>query len=104
MGDGNFKYNPKEFHNQGQLYTLRAIVSSEAHPVVYALMQSIVVRAYETLLKCVRDAMLRRFAGTGTLALTETWIFDYEVSAIIATKNVFGAAPGTIKVCPGLPP
>ncbi|KAH9382580.1 hypothetical protein HPB48_010346 [Haemaphysalis longicornis] len=34
FGDGNFKYNPDEFHNPGQLYTLHAVVNGEAQPVV----------------------------------------------------------------------
>lgn len=40
LGDGNFKYNPMEFHNPGRLYTLHSIVKGEAQPVIYALMQS----------------------------------------------------------------
>lgn len=100
LGDGNFKYNPKEFHNPGQLYTLHAVVNGEAQPVVYALMQASDVRAYETLLTCVRDAMVRKFGDIGALGTSTTWIYDYEAAVLMATQNVFGTASGTPKVSP----
>ncbi|KAG0431102.1 hypothetical protein HPB47_022090 [Ixodes persulcatus] len=80
LGDGNYKYNPMEFHNPGQLYTLHAVVKGEAQPVVYALMQS-----------CDTP----EFGNVGTLSTTATWIFDFELAAIQATKQVFGTAAGT---------
>lgn len=100
LGDGNFKYNSKEFHNPGQLYTLHAVVNGEAQPIVYALMQALDVRAYEVLLTCLKDAMIRRFGIIGALATTTTWIFDYEAAVIIATKNVFSTTSSTPKVSP----
>ncbi|KAG0422392.1 hypothetical protein HPB47_001780, partial [Ixodes persulcatus] len=69
LGDGNLKYNPKEFHNPGQLYILHAVVNGEAQPVVYALMQASDVRAYETLLTCVGDAMDTRLREAGAEAV-----------------------------------
>ncbi|KAG0413969.1 hypothetical protein HPB47_008872 [Ixodes persulcatus] len=95
LGDGNYKYNPMEFHNPGQLYTLHAVVKGEARLVVYALMQSCDTRAYETFLKVVKDAMERKFGNVETLSTTATWIFDFELAAIQATKQVFGTAAGT---------
>ncbi|KAH9375808.1 hypothetical protein HPB48_009864 [Haemaphysalis longicornis] len=98
LGDGKFKYNPNEFHNTGQLYTLHAVVNGEGQPVVYALTQALHVRAYEVLLTCLKDAMMRRFGSLGALATTTTWIFDYEAAVIMATKSVLGTSSSTPKI------
>ncbi|KAG0428879.1 hypothetical protein HPB47_024151 [Ixodes persulcatus] len=77
LGDGNFKYNSKEFHNPGQLYTLHAVVNGESQPIVYMLMQALDI--------------------IGALATTTPCIFDNEAAVIIATKNVFSTTSGTPK-------
>lgn len=91
----NLKYNPKEFHSPGQLYTLHSIVKGEAQPVIHALMQSCDTRAYEALLSVVKDAMEDKFGNVGTLSTTATWLFDFECAAVQAARNVFGVTQGT---------
>ncbi|XP_064472579.1 uncharacterized protein LOC135387145 [Ornithodoros turicata] len=94
LGDGNFKYNPSEFHSPGQLYTIHAIVKGEAHPIVYALMQATDVRAYQAVFHTLKESMVRRFGHVGSLSTTATWLFDYESAAIRAALNVFQTATG----------
>ncbi|KAM7292949.1 hypothetical protein ISCGN_026082 [Ixodes scapularis] len=94
LGDGNYKYNPPEFHCPGQLYTLHTFIKGEAHPVLYALMQACDVQAYEVVFRCLQTSMERRFGHIGTLSTTATWVFDYESAAIQAAINVFRTSSG----------
>lgn len=98
LGDGNFKYNPTEFHNPGQLYTLHVVVKGEAHPVVYALMQSFDVQAYEVLFGALKASIVNKYGHAGTLATSTTWLFDYESAAIQAVNNTFQTSMGPPKV------
>ncbi|CAN7976060.1 unnamed protein product, partial [Ixodes persulcatus] len=98
LGDGNFKNNPTEFHNPGQLYTLHAVVKGEGHPVVYALMQSLDVQAYEVLFGALKASIISKYGHAGTLETSTTWLFDYESAAIQAVTNTSQTAMGPPKV------
>ncbi|XP_042148915.1 uncharacterized protein LOC121837372 [Ixodes scapularis] len=89
LADGNFKYNPSEFHSPWQFYTAHAIVKREAHPIVYALMQSCDVQAYEVVFGTLKTSLETKFEGVGGLSTSTTWHFDYESAAIQAVMNVF---------------
>ncbi|CAN7945583.1 unnamed protein product, partial [Ixodes hexagonus] len=98
LGDGNFKYNPSEFHSPGQFYTLHAIVQGEAHPIVYALMQSCDVQAYEVVFGTLKTSLEIKFGGVGGLSTSTTWLFDYESAAIQAVMNIFQTTAGLPRV------
>lgn len=83
-----------EFLSPWQFYTFHSIVKGEAQPVVYALMQSCNIRAYENLLKVVKDRM-KKFGNVGTLSMTATWIFDFECAVLQVVRNDFGVTQGT---------
>ncbi|XP_064467392.1 uncharacterized protein LOC135378319 [Ornithodoros turicata] len=96
LGDGNFKFNPPEFHNPGQFYTLHVVV--KAHPFLYALMQRMDRAAYETLFTVLRDGLIRKFGHVHTLSTSVTWLFDFEMAAILAVKTVSSGTQGAPKV------
>ncbi|KAG0440721.1 hypothetical protein HPB47_016202 [Ixodes persulcatus] len=94
LGDGNYKYNPPEFHCPGQLYTLHTFIKGEAHLVLYPLMLACDVQAYEVEFRCLQASMEGRFGHIGTLSTTATWVFDYESAALQAAINVFRTSSG----------
>ncbi|CAN7985032.1 unnamed protein product, partial [Ixodes hexagonus] len=98
LGDGNFKYNPSEFHSPGQFYTLHPIVKGEAHPIVYALMPSCNVQAYEVVFGTLKTSLEIKFGGVGGLSTSTTWLFDYESAAIQAVMNIFQTTAGLPRI------
>jgi hypothetical protein len=86
--DGNHKYNPPEFHKPGELYTLHTIIKGECHPFLFALTKKLDTEAYRIIFHTLRQAMVSRFGHVGNLTQC-TWLFDYELSAMIACKDIF---------------
>ncbi|KAM7284556.1 hypothetical protein ISCGN_001650 [Ixodes scapularis] len=98
LGDRNLKYNLTEFHNPGQPYALHVVVKGGAHPVVYALTQSLVVQAYEVLFGALKASIINKYGHAGTLETSTTWLFDYQSAAIQAVTKTFQTAMGPPKV------